>query len=100
MFTREQLYTLKGCALLGSKRGVARMGKIDLTTWNEEGNAEKWREDFATLWNRYLEKAGEKKRVDHRSYKRQNYDYLPTRHLGVSAMKRKGIQTDKGNYSR
>lgn len=35
------------------------MGKIDLTTWNEEGNAEKWREDFATLWNQYLEKSGE-----------------------------------------
>ena len=44
--------------------------KIDLTDWNNKENAEKWREYFATLCNQYLEKAGEEKRVDHRSYQR------------------------------
>lgn len=67
-----------------------------------KGNAEKWRASFSHLCNQYLEKAGEQKRVDHRSYKRQNSDYLPTIHLGASAsaMERKGIPTDKGNYNR
>jgi hypothetical protein len=40
--------------------------------------------------------------LDHRSYKRQGKEELPTIHLGVAAsqMERKGIRTDKGNYNR
>ena len=40
--------------------------------------------------------------MDHRSFKRQNSDYLPTIHLGYKAMalEKKGIKTDKGNYNR
>ena len=98
---KEYLLDEQGNKILG-KNGKPKTRKIDLTTWNEKGNAEKWREHFSTLCNQYLEKAGEQKRVDHRSYKRQNSDYLPTIHLGASAsaMERKGIQTDKGNYNR
>ena len=51
--------------------GKPKTRKIDLTDWNNKDNAEKWREHFATFCNQYLEKAGEQKRVDHRSYKRQ-----------------------------
>lgn len=85
-----------------NKNGKPKTRKVELTTWNDTGNVEKWRENFSDLCNKYLERAGAEKRVDHRSFKRQNSDYLPTIHLGsaASAMERKGIETDKGNYNR
>ncbi|WP_194281435.1 MobA/MobL family protein, partial [Streptococcus pneumoniae] len=73
--------------------------KVELTTWNDTGNVEKWRENFSDLCNKYLERAGAEKRVDHRSFKRQNSDYLPTIHLGsaASAMESE-IQKEKSKY--
>lgn len=56
-----------------------------------------WREDFADLCNKHLELAGFDERVDHRSYKDQEKDYLePTVHEGpaVTAMRRRGIDTE------
>ena len=56
-----------------------------------------WREDFADLCNKHLEQAGFDQRVDHRSYKDQEKDYLePTVHEGpaVTAMRRRGIDTE------
>ncbi|MFY1027838.1 MobQ family relaxase [Actinobacillus seminis] len=85
-----------------SKNGKPKTRKIELTTWNDKGNAEKWRESFASICNKYLEKNNIEKRVDHRSFERQESDYLPTIHLGykASALEKKGIKTDKGNYNR
>ena len=75
---------------------------MELTTWNDKGNAEKWRENFAALCNRYLEKNNLEKRVDHRPFERQDIEEIPTIHLGASAsaLERKGIETDKGNINR
>ena len=41
-------------------------------------------------------------RIDHRSYKRQGIEQIPTVHMGVAAtqMERRGIVTDKGNQNR
>lgn len=41
-------------------------------------------------------------KVDHRSYRRQGIEQIPTIHLGVSAsqMEKKGIATDRGNINR
>lgn len=85
-----------------NKNGKPKTRKVELTTWNDKGKAEKWRESFAIICNSYLEKNNFEKRVDHRSFKRQNSDYLPTIHLGYKAMalEKKGIKTDKGNYNR
>ena len=49
-----------------------------------------------------MEQAGRPERIDHRSYKRQGVEQLPTVHLGVAAtrMERRGISTDKGNINR
>ena len=40
--------------------------------------------------------------MDHRSYKRQGKEEIPTIHLGVSAgaLERKGVETEKGNINR
>ena len=52
--------------------------------------------------NKYLELAGSPERVDMRSYERQGLDVLPTVHMGaaVSALERKGIETNIGNLNR
>ena len=84
------------------KSGNYKTRKVELTDWNDKGNAEKWRENFARLCNQYLEKNHQEKRVDHRSYKRQGIEEIPTIHLGASAsaLEKKGIETDKGNVNR
>ena len=98
---KEYLLDEQGNKILG-KNGKPKTRKIDLTDWNNKENAEKWREHFATLCNQYLEKVGEQKRVDHRSYKRQGKEEIPTIHLGASAgaLERKGVETEKGNINR
>ena len=85
-----------------SKNGKPKTRKIELTDWNNRGNAEKWRESFAKICNQYLEKNNLEKRVDHRSFERQGIEEIPTIHLGASAsaLERKGIETDKGNINR
>lgn len=52
--------------------------------------------------NLSLEQHGHSEKVDHRSYKEQGIDLLPTVHLGksVSEMERRGIETDRGNINR
>ena len=98
---KEYILDEKGKKVL-NKNGKPKTRKVELTSWNDKGNVEKWRENFSSLCNEYLGKNNIEKRVDHRSFKRQNSDYLPTIHLGsaASAMERKGIETDKGNYNR
>ena len=84
------------------KSGNYKTRKVELTDWNDKGNAEKWRENFASLCNQYLEKNHQEKRVDHRSYKRQGIEEIPSIHMGASAsaLEKKGIETDKGNINR
>ena len=74
----------------------------DTTDWNQRGNAEKWRAAWAAYTNRALEAAGRPERIDHRSYKRQGVDKIPTVHMGPAAsqMERRGIATEKGNINR
>ncbi|HEL0635400.1 TPA: MobA/MobL family protein [Streptococcus equi subsp. zooepidemicus] len=84
------------------KSGNYKTRKVELTDWNNRGNAEKWRENFATICNQYLEKNNLEKRVDHRSFERQGKEEISTIHMGASAsaLERKGIETDKGNINR
>lgn len=98
---KEYIHDENGEKILG-KNGKPKTRKIELTDWNNKGNAEKWRESFASLCNQYLEKNNLEKRVDHRSFERQGVEEIPTIHLGASAsaLERKGIETDKGNINR
>ena len=80
-------------------------GKIigeDTTDWNDKGNVEIWRAAWAAYTNRALESAGRPERIDHRSYKRQGIDKIPSVHLGPAAsqMEKRGIRTDKGEVNR
>lgn len=98
---KEYILDENGERILG-KNGKPKTRKIELTDWNNRGNAEKWRESFAALCNLYLEKNNLEKRVDHRSFERQGKEEIPTIHMGASAsaLERKGIETDKGNINR
>ncbi|HGD7044505.1 TPA: MobQ family relaxase [Streptococcus agalactiae] len=98
---KEYILDEKGEKIL-SKNGKPKTRKVELTSWNDKGNVEKWRENFSKLCNEYLAKNKIEKRVDHRSFKRQGIKQIPTIHLGASAsaMERKGIRTEKGDINR
>ena len=83
-------------------KGGWKSHREDTTDWNQRGNAEKWRAAWAAYTNRALEAAGRPERIDHRSYKRQGVDIIPSVHMGPAAsqMERRGIQTVKGNINR
>ena len=83
-------------------KGGWKSHREDTTDWNQRGNAEKWRAAWASYANRALEATGRPERIDHRSYKRQGVDKIPSVHMGPAAsqMERRGIQTQKGNINR
>ncbi len=83
-------------------KGGWKSHREDTTDWNQRGNAEKWRAAWATYTNWALEAAGRPERIDHRSYKRQGIDKIPSVHMGPAAsqMERRGIVTEKGNINR
>lgn len=85
-----------------SENGAYKSHRVDSTDWNDRGKAEQWRSAWSDYVNRSLEQNGIKERVDHRSYKRQGIDKIPSVHMGVAAhqMEQRGIATDKGNLNR
>ena len=82
--------------------GRYKTHKVDLTGWNDKGNALLWRKAWADISNAYLERAGSPERIDHRSNAERGIDELPTVHMGVAAcqMEKKGIATEKGELNR
>jgi ATP-dependent exoDNAse (exonuclease V) alpha subunit len=59
------------------------------------GTIEVERESWANACNKALEKQGEEARIDHRSFKRQGIDKIPTFHIGKDAwhLEKRGIAT-------
>lgn len=60
------------------------------------------REEWAAQCNRALQRAGCHERVSHKSLAAQKIEREPTLHLGpvVTAMERRGIQTERGDLNR
>ncbi len=67
--------------------------------WNKKQLLEKQREAWSAYANYALEKAGINERIDHRTLEEQGINRIPQIHLGsaVTAMMKRGIETDKGN---
>ncbi len=61
--------------------GRYKTHKVDLTGWNDKGNALLWRKAWADISNAYLERAGHPERIDHRSNAERGIDELPTVHM-------------------
>jgi hypothetical protein len=64
---------------------------------NGKAQLGQWREQWAHLANRHLERHGHEERIDHRSLKEQGADREPTVHLGYAAneMAQRGAQSDR-----
>ncbi len=81
-------------------RSINERGELDKKTreFNDNGKDEvqHWRESFAELCNRHLERAGSHERVDHRSYAERGLEFEPTVHEGskITELRRQGIDTE------
>ena len=76
--------------------------KVYATDWDDKGNVEKWRTLWVDIETDFYKKNGYEITAEHRSFERQGIDLLPTIHMGaaVTAMERRGIQTEVGNMNR
>ena len=83
-------------------KGGWKSHRENTTDWNDRGKAEEWRSAWAGFLNQALEANGIAARVDHRSYKRQGVDKIPSIHMGPAAvrMEKRGIRTFKGDTNR
>ena len=99
---KEYVLDRDGNKIYDPKKRQYKCKSVPATDWNEQTKAEEWRAAWAEHINRYLEQAGHTERVDHRSYKRQGIDKIPTVHMGAAAMQmeRRGIATERGNLNR
>ncbi|MBU3114539.1 MobQ family relaxase [Clostridium lacusfryxellense] len=70
--------------------------------WDKKEKVEEWRESWAKYSNKALEKAGCEDRIDHRSYKDQGIDQVPTIHLGKtsSEMEKKNIYNPRAEINK
>ena len=70
--------------------------------WNSDEQLLLWREAWADMVNRHLERIGETARIDHRSHVARGLPELPTVHEGVTArtMERKGDTADRCELNR
>jgi len=62
----------------------------------------KWREEWAFVCNKHLEKAGYSERIDHRSYVDRGIEKTPTVHMGkgTTQLEKQGIKTERGERNR
>ena len=67
--------------------------------WNDQSNAEKWRQSWAEMCNLYLLP---EQRIDHRSFERQGLEQVPTIHEGYVArqMERRGEVSERMELNR
>lgn len=70
--------------------------------WDNKELVEQWREQWANHANKALERSGSIERIDHRSYKNQGIDQVPTIHLGKTAseLQKKGIENERAEINR
>jgi MobA/MobL family. len=99
---KEYVFDENGNKIYNAKKRQYKCKSVFTTDWNEQTKAEDWRKAWADSVNAALEKANHADRIDHRSYKRQGIEQIPTIHLGVTAaaLERKGICTERGDKNR
>lgn len=95
--------------LMDENTGLQKLGKrneklwkrvtVLSNDWNSQSNAEKWRSSWADMCNQYL---APENQIDHRSFKRQGIERIPTIHEGYAArqMERRGIVSERMELNR
>ena len=95
--------------LIDPATGLQKLGKrneklwkrvtVLANDWNDQSNAEKWRQSWAEMCNLYLLP---EQRIDHRSFERQGLEQVPTIHEGYVArqMERRGEVSERMELNR
>jgi len=80
-----------------SPEGTVKFG-LKNTGWNSKDLLLTHRKSWESITNKYLEMSSSEARIDCRSLKDQESEFIPQIHVGVHAMamKRRGIPTDRG----
>lgn len=75
---------------------------VEANDWNKKENMELWRASWAEICNRALMEIGSTERIDHRSYKDQGIDKIPTIHEGYAAhqIEARGGKSELCEYNR
>lgn len=99
---KEYILDKDGNKQYDPKKKTYKCKTVKTTDWDKTETLEKWREKWAEIGNRHLERAGHEPTLDHRSYEEQGIEKVPTVHLGpeVAAMEKRGIMTDRGDINR
>ena len=98
---KEYILNAHGGRIYDAKKRQYKCKSEPTTDWNEQTKAEDWRKAWAAYANTALRIGGHAAAVDHRSYKRQGIEQIPTIHLGAAAsqMERRGVRTARGNIN-
>ena len=82
--------------------GNVKSRKYNSTDWDNKKTMQSWRENWATLTNKYLENAGSTERISEKSYTELGEDKQPTIHEGYVAreMEKKGKISDRVEQNR
>jgi len=72
------------------------------TRWNSEEQLQKWREQWAVITNKHLDRVGVQAHIDHRSHKERGLDEQPTIHEGITArtIEKAGYISDRCEINR
>ena len=84
------------------KNGTYKCTTETVIDWNDQKKAKEWRTALADIINKSNQEMGLDVKWEHRSFKEQGLDIIPTIHLGpqATALERKGIRTEKGDRNR
>ena len=83
-------------------KGKDIFNAVSTTGWNDPELLKEWRRGWTEKVNEKFRECHMAARIDHRSYKEQGIDLIPTIHEGyeVRAMEKKGIKTVIGELNR
>lgn len=83
-------------------KGKDMFNAVSTTGWNDPELLKEWRRAWTEKVNGKFQECHMAARIDHRSYKEQGIDLIPTIHEGyeVRAMEKKGIKTVIGELNR
>lgn len=99
---KEYILDKKGQKQYDKKKQTYKCKTVKTTNCDSKEFLQRSRESWAEKVNQELEKKSLPQRVDHRSFKEQGIEKIPTQHIGVSAnaMEKRGIESQRGNENR
>lgn len=100
--SKREIKTDENGKVLYYPSGDKQSRKISFTDWDEKKNAKKWRENWANITNKYLERNGFSDRISEKSYAERGIDKEPTIHEGYASreMEKKGKVSDRCQSNR